>query len=136
MKKILTHWTIAFITLFVLMYIGFKDPQVKEIIRLKGFDLLLQSEERQLSKDIGIITIDEKSKVKPVYPENELKRTQDLRPVYFDCGQFYWGKKENWLNSTKIHSNGLGYILPNWRVVDLDTEQDWKRAELLKKIIK
>jgi len=44
MKKILTHWTIAFITLFVLMYIGFKDPQVKEIIRLKGFDLLLQSE--------------------------------------------------------------------------------------------
>ena len=61
MKKLLTHWTIAFVTLFVLTFIGFKDPQVKEILRLKGFDLLLQSEERQLSKDIGIITIDEKS---------------------------------------------------------------------------
>ena len=61
MKKILTHWTIAFITLFVLMYIGFKDPQVKEIIRLKGFDLLLQSEERIQSQNIGIVTIDEKS---------------------------------------------------------------------------
>ena len=61
MKKILTHWTIAFVTLFVLTFIGFKDPQVKEILRLKGFDLLLQSEERQVSKDIGIITIDEKS---------------------------------------------------------------------------
>ena len=61
MKKVLTHWTIAFITLFVLTFIGFKDPLVKEILRLKGFDLLLQSEERQLSKDIGIITIDEKS---------------------------------------------------------------------------
>ena len=46
MKKILTHWTIAFVTLFVLTFIGFKDPQVKEILRLKGFDLLLQSEER------------------------------------------------------------------------------------------
>ena len=61
MKKLLTHWTIALVTLFVLTFIGFKDPQVKEILRLKGFDLLLQSEERQVSKDIGIITIDEKS---------------------------------------------------------------------------
>ena len=61
MKKILTHWTIAFITLFVLTYIGFKDPQVKEILRLKGFDLLLQSEERIQSQNIGIVTIDEKS---------------------------------------------------------------------------
>ena len=61
MKKILTHWTIAFVTLFVLMYIGFKDPQVKEILRLKGFDLLLQSEKRIQSQGIGIVTIDEKS---------------------------------------------------------------------------
>jgi len=61
MKKILTHWTIAFVTLFVLMYIGFKDPQVKEILRLKGFDLLLQSEPKEKSQDIGIITIDEKA---------------------------------------------------------------------------
>ena len=61
MKKILTHWTIAFVTLFVLMYIGIKDPQVKEILRLKGFDLLLQSEERIQSQNIGIVTIDEKS---------------------------------------------------------------------------
>ena len=61
MKKLLTHWTIALVTLFVLTFIGFKDPQVKEILRLKGFDLLLQSEERQVSKDIGIITIDEKA---------------------------------------------------------------------------
>ena len=58
MKKLLTHWTIAFVTLFVLTFIGFKDPQVKEILRLKGFDLLLQSEERQVSKEIGIITIE------------------------------------------------------------------------------
>ena len=70
------------------------------------------------------------------YPDNELKRTQDLKSAYFDCGQFYWGTKENWLNSEKIHSNSVGYIIPNWRVVDLDTEEDWKRAELLKKIIK
>ena len=50
MKKILTHWTIAFVTLFVLHVYGFKDPQVKEILRLKGFDLLLQSEEKDNHK--------------------------------------------------------------------------------------
>ena len=61
MKKILTHWTIAFITLFVITYIGLKDPQVKEILRLKGFDLLLQSEKKELSQDIAVITIDEKA---------------------------------------------------------------------------
>ena len=61
MKKILTHWTFAFVTLFVITFIGLKDPQVKEILRLKGFDLLLQSEKKQVSQDIGVITIDEKA---------------------------------------------------------------------------
>ena len=58
-KKILTHWTIAFVTLFVITFIGLQDPQVKEILRLKGFDLLLQSEKKEVSQDIGVITIDE-----------------------------------------------------------------------------
>ena len=61
MKKILTHWTIAFVTLFVITYIGLKDPQVKEILRLKGFDLLLQSEPKEISKDIHVVSIDEKA---------------------------------------------------------------------------
>ena len=59
--KYLTHWTIAFVTLFVLTFIGVKDPQVKEILRLKSFDLLLQSETKEISKDIAIVAIDEKA---------------------------------------------------------------------------
>jgi adenylate cyclase len=61
MKKILTHWTFAFVTLFVVTFIGLKDPQIKEILRLKSFDLLLQSETKQISKDIAVVTIDEKA---------------------------------------------------------------------------
>ena len=60
-KKILTHWTIAFATLIALTYIGIQDPQVKEILRLKSFDLLLQSEEKEISSDIHIVSIDEKA---------------------------------------------------------------------------
>jgi len=59
--KILTHWTFAFLTLFIVTYIGLKDPQIKEVLRLKSFDLLLQSEPKEVSQDIGIITIDEKA---------------------------------------------------------------------------
>ena len=59
--KYITHWTIAFVTLFVLTFIGLKEPQVKEILRLKTFDLLLQSETKELSENIGVVTIDEKA---------------------------------------------------------------------------
>ena len=61
MKKLLTHWTTAFITLFVLTYIGLQDPSVKEVLRLKSFDYLLANEEVSPSKDITIITIDEEA---------------------------------------------------------------------------
>ena len=60
-KKILTHWTTAFITLFILTYIGLQDPSGKEILRLKSFDYLLANEEKSPSQDITIITIDEKA---------------------------------------------------------------------------
>ena len=61
MKKFITHWTFAFVTLVVLTYIGLQEPYVKEILKLKSFDILIQQEEKELSKDIGIVTIDEKS---------------------------------------------------------------------------
>ena len=61
MKKIFTHWTFAFVTLFALTWIGLQDPQVKEILRLKSFDLLFQSQDKVVSEDIAIVSIDEKS---------------------------------------------------------------------------
>ncbi|MBT7951836.1 MAG: pseudaminic acid cytidylyltransferase [Gammaproteobacteria bacterium] len=70
-------------------------------------------------------------RVQPFYPEFEFTRTQELEPAYYDAGQFYWGKTEAWLTSSKIHSCGLGYSIPNWRVVDIDTPEDWHRAEIL-----
>lgn len=71
----------------------------------------------------------------PFYPEHELTRTQDLEPAYYDAGQFYWGKADAWLNSPKIHSQGVGYVIPAWRVVDIDTLDDWQRAELMSRVL-
>jgi pseudaminic acid cytidylyltransferase len=65
------------------------------------------------------------------HPEYELMRTQDLEPAYHDAGQFYWAAADTWLTNKRIHNNGIGVEIPSWRVVDIDTPNDWERAELL-----
>ena len=60
-KKIITHWTLAFVTLALLMLWGLKDPFVKETARLKSFDLIQKYDKVTLSEDIVIVEIDEKS---------------------------------------------------------------------------
>ena len=73
-------------------------------------------------------------RIKPFYPEFELTRTQDLEPAYYDAGQFYWGKASAWLTNPKIYGSGIGYVIPNSRAVDIDTLDDWERAEILAQI--
>jgi pseudaminic acid cytidylyltransferase len=58
-------------------------------------------------------------------------RTQDLEVAYHDAGQFYWARMSTWLSALSIHAHGAAIVLPEWRVVDIDTEDDWLRAELL-----
>lgn len=62
-------------------------------------------------------------------PQYEMVRTQDLEPTYHDAGQFYWGQAAAWLAHGRMHTDGLGMPIPSWRVVDIDTEDDWVRAE-------
>jgi pseudaminic acid cytidylyltransferase len=70
-------------------------------------------------------------KMEFLYPQYELTRTQDLEKTFHDAGQFYWGRAEAWKGLKKMHTDGLGMEIPSYRVVDIDTEDDWKRAELL-----
>lgn len=63
--------------------------------------------------------------------EHEMTRTQDLEKCFHDAGQFYWGRASAWLAHKKMHTAGIGMPIPHWRVVDIDSEDDWQRAELL-----
>lgn len=64
-------------------------------------------------------------------PEHRLTRSQDLEEAYHDAGQFYWGRAKAFLEDyDTFSSNASPVILPNWRVYDIDTEDDWTRAEL------
>lgn len=66
------------------------------------------------------------------YPEKYETRSQDLEEAYHDAGQFYWGKAEAWKEQKPVlNALSLPVVLPNHRVQDIDTLQDWKRAELL-----
>ena len=70
-------------------------------------------------------------KVLPLYSEYTGVRTQDLKPAYYDAGQFYWGRKSAWLKKLNVHLNASTVLIPEWRVVDIDTLEDWERAEIL-----
>ena len=59
--KYLTHWTVAFLTLAVLMLWGFSDPFVKQTARLKTFDLIQKYDTPTVSNDVVIVELDEKS---------------------------------------------------------------------------
>jgi len=74
-------------------------------------------------------------KMEFISPQFELVRTQDLELTYHDAAQFYWGKASSWLEHKKMHTDGIGMPIPKWRVVDIDSTEDWLRAENLYKAV-
>ena len=76
-----------------------------------------------------------KRKILPLFKNHVSKRSQELTELYYDNAQFTFGKVESWLS--KKHSflaNSSFVYIPSYKVQDIDTIEDWKRAELLFKI--
>lgn len=71
----------------------------------------------------------------PFFPQYVETRTQDLEPAYYDAGQFYWGRRSAWLDGLNIHAHGATVVLAEDRVVDIDTPEDWARAEALFRVL-
>ncbi|MBJ6724841.1 pseudaminic acid cytidylyltransferase [Geomesophilobacter sediminis] len=70
--------------------------------------------------------------VEPLYPEHVFTRSQDLEETYHDAGQFLWGRSDAFLNGTVAFSPAsVPVILPRHLVQDIDTPEDWTRAELM-----
>jgi len=69
--------------------------------------------------------------VKYLYPKNEKTRTQDLEPIYHDCGQFYFCKTQQFLkHHSLILPNTKPYIVSEEEAQDIDNYDDWRIAEL------
>lgn len=79
---------------------------------------------------------DVEGNIEMFWPEHFATRSQDLPEAYHDVGQFYWGKPEAWLSGTPIFSEAATTIvLPRHLVQDIDTPEDWIRAELMYKVL-
>lgn len=70
------------------------------------------------------------------FPEHFETRSQDLPVALHDAGQFYWGRPGAWLNGKRIFDRRSKPVqIPRWRVQDIDTPEDWVRAEIVAPII-
>lgn len=71
-------------------------------------------------------------RVTMLQPQHINTRSQDLQETYHDAGQFYWGRAQTWCDQVPLMGADAQIIhLPRYRVQDIDTPDDWRRAELL-----
>lgn len=70
--------------------------------------------------------------VEMFYPDKFATRSQDLPRAWHDAGQFYWGRPSAWLAGEPFFTpRARALLLPRWQVQDIDTQEDWERAELI-----
>ena len=78
----------------------------------------------------------EKNRLKMLWPKYMQTNSQKLPQTFHDSGQFYWIKTESFLKQKKIFmKNVLPIVIPESETHDIDTENDWKTAELKYKIL-
>lgn len=78
------------------------------------------------------LKLDTAGRVAMFQPECFSQRSQDLEEAYHDAGQFYWGRAQAWLEQRLLFGErSLPVMLPRHRVQDIDTPEDWRRAELM-----
>jgi pseudaminic acid cytidylyltransferase len=104
----------------------------------RGFDLLREKADAEFvfsvtSYDYPIfraLEVTNQGRIRMLWPENEAKRSQDLVEAWHDAGQFYWGRRDSFLGAKGIFSaRSYPFVLPRHLVQDIDTPEDWERAE-------
>ncbi|VEF09892.1 acylneuraminate cytidylyltransferase [Pseudomonas fluorescens] len=106
----------------------------------KGLELLARHPSRSFAFSVcrfgfpvqRALTLDGEGALTSMYPEFRHTRSQDLPEAFQDAGQFYWGRSAAWLRGETLFSPAsLPVILPRHLVQDIDTPEDWQRAEYL-----
>jgi N-acylneuraminate cytidylyltransferase len=80
--------------------------------------------------------IGESGGIEMFFPEHFNTRSQDLPDALHDAGQFYWGSPQAWLDGARVFDAQSTVVrIPRWRVHDIDTIEDWERAELFLRVL-
>lgn len=79
--------------------------------------------------------IDNQGRCEMFWPEEFNTRSQDLEEAYQDAGQFYWKNLRVDSSKNMFDSDSAGIVIPRHFVQDIDTLEDWKRAEYMYQVI-
>ena len=104
-----------------------------KIIKKNKFVIAVSKYSYPIQKSFYLI----KNKIKLYNPLSRSISSQKLKDTYHDAGQFYWATTKTWLNKKSIlNNNSYVFKLPQMRVQDIDSLDDWKIAEKLFKFRK
>ncbi|QDF30239.1 pseudaminic acid cytidylyltransferase [Halarcobacter anaerophilus] len=113
-------------------------PFLQEKYLIEGFDQLKNSKAKHAFSCTSMpFPIQRTFKITPngrcemFWPENFMKRSQDLEEAYQDAGQFYWTNLNIESEEITFGKDSIPIILPRYLVHDIDTLEDWKRAEVI-----
>jgi N-acylneuraminate cytidylyltransferase len=82
------------------------------------------------------LRLDADGRIGMMWPEHMATRSQDLEHAWHDAGQFYWGRAAAFVAGVPLYSpDAVAVPLPRHRVQDIDTEEDWRRAELMFRVL-
>ena len=79
--------------------------------------------------------LDDNGRCEMFTPEHYMSRSQDLEEAYQDAGQFYWTKLDKTSHEVMFGKDSIPIILPRHLVQDIDTLEDWQRAELMYEVL-
>ncbi|MFZ2657246.1 MAG: pseudaminic acid cytidylyltransferase [Victivallales bacterium] len=82
------------------------------------------------------LKMDDSGRIQMFWPEHRLTRSQDLPEAFHDAGQFYWIDARKYAIEKKLFSSdAVPVVLPRKLVQDIDTPEDWERAESMFKVL-
>ena len=77
------------------------------------------------------LQVDERQRVSMVWPEYVTARSQDLEPRYHDAGQYYFIRRRAFDHQRTLFPDGaVAHEKSELAVQDIDTEEDWRLAEM------
>ena len=114
-------------------------PMLHEEYLKEGLTQLKQNEDAVMA--FGVTTyaypiwrsfkITEDNRCEMFWKENYHKRSQDLEEAFHDAGQFYWEKVGVQKSDIAFGKDSIPVKIPRYLVQDIDTPEDWKRAEMM-----
>lgn len=117
-------------------------PLLQEMYLVEGYETIKTTDAKMVFSVTSMpfpiqrtFKINSKGRCEMFTPEHFYTRSQDLEEAYQDAGQFYFENLNKEFADIPFGKESIPIILPRHLVQDIDTLEDWKRAELLYQLI-